>query len=99
MKIPDLASYLLSAHSKLSSASTTPESLGSLVVEDLGWLFPEEIDMIINIGTGHADWGKCKSIRNQDEGKKEPASVPLGLRNRWRIWKILRGIRIDREFD
>lgn len=31
----------------------------------------------------------------EEEGNKKLASAPLGLKNRWRIWKILQGIRLS----
>lgn len=54
--------------------------------------------------TAHGDWEegiqallqKANMISadegGEDEGNQKHASVPLGLKNRWRIWKILQGI-------
>ena len=65
--------------------------------------------MIISTDTGHVEWEKGLPILLQkadmvsaDESGdnkelKKLASAPLELKNRWRIWKILQGIRIDSE--
>ena len=65
--------------------------------------------MIISNDTGHIDWEKGIPLLLQkadmisaDEGgeeneKKKLASAPIGWKNRWRIWKILQGIRVDSE--
>ena len=108
LRIPELISYLSSELPKSSSAITVPESLRSQLVECDGWLFPAEVDMIINNDTGHMDWEKGIPLLLQkvdmmsaDEGREENgkklASAPIGLKNRWRIWNILQGIRVDSE--
>ena len=109
MKIPELISYLLSELPKSSSLAIALESLKNCLVERVGWLFPEEIDMLISNDTGHVDWEngiplllQKADMMSADEGgeeneKKRLASAPLGLKNRWRIWKILQGIRVDSE--
>ena len=109
MKILELISYLSSELPKSSSPTTAPESLRSQLAEGVGWLFPEEIDMIMSNDTGQVDWEKGillllqkPDMMSADEGregneKKQLASTPLGLKNRWRIWKILQGIRVDPE--
>ena len=109
MKIPELTSYLLSELPKSSSPTTESETLKSQLVESLGWLFPEEIDMIISNDTSHVDWEKGiplllqkADMMSADEGgeeneKKNLASAPIRLKNRWRIWKILQRIRVDSE--
>ena len=65
--------------------------------------------MIISNDTGHVDREKGiplllqkADMMSADEGGgdnngKKLASTPLGLKNRWRIWKILQGIRVDSE--
>ena len=58
LRLPDLISYLSSELPKSSSPITVPEFLRSQLVERVGWLFPEEIDMIIGNDTGHLDWEK-----------------------------------------
>lgn len=109
MEIPGLSSYLFSELPKTSSPSTTPEALKRQFMEHVGWLFPEEVDLMISTDPGHIDWEKGIPILLQkadmisaDEGgeqteNKKLASAPLGLKNRWRIWKILQGIRNDSE--
>ena len=107
--LADEIPYLFSELPKSSSLSTAPEFLRSQLVKRVGWLFPEEIDVIISDDTGHVDWEKgiplllekADMISTEEGGeeneKKKLASAPIGLRNRWRIWKILRGIRVDSE--
>ena len=69
---------------------------------EVDWLFPSELESIQLLDDGSHDWTagikmltvKANSIGADDvggESQKENlmASVPLGLRNRWRIWKIL----------
>lgn len=109
MEIPELSSYLCSELPKSTSQSTTPETLRKWFLERVGWLFPEEVDLIISTDPGNIDWEKGIPILFQkvdmisaDEGggqmeDNKLASAPLGLKNRWRIWKILQGIRIDSE--
>lgn len=109
MEVPELSSYLFSKLPKSTSLSTTPETLRKRFLERVGWLFPEEVDLIISTHPGNIDWEKGIPILLQkvdmisaDEGggqmeDKKLASAPLGLKNRWRIWKILQGIRIDSE--
>ena len=65
--------------------------------------------MIMSRDTGQVDWEKGiplllqkADMMSADEGgegneKKKLASAPIGLKNRWRIWKILQGIRVDSE--
>ena len=109
-KIPKLILYLSSKLPNSSSPTTVPESLRSQPVERIGWLFPEEIDLIMsNDDTGHVDWEKSiplllqkADMMSADEGggeneKKKLASALRGLKNRWRIWRILQGIRVDPE--
>ena len=109
MKIPELISYLSSELPKSSSPIAAPESLRSQLVERVGWLFPAEVDMIMNNDTGDMDWEKGIPLLLQkadmmsvdEDGEenetKKLASAPIGLKNRWRIWKILQGIRVDPE--
>ena len=109
MRIPELTSYLLSELPKSSSLAIALESLKSELVERVGWLFPEEIDMLISNDTGLVDWEngiplllQKVDMMSADEGGEENenkrlASAPIGLKNRWRIWKILQGIRVDSE--
>lgn len=105
LKVPKMSSYLLSELPKSSSTSTTQISSNNQLADRLGWLFPEEADTITGNETGNWEEGiqvlleKADLISadegGEDEGKKKLASVPLGLKNRWRIWKILQGIRLD----
>ena len=91
MKTPELIPYLFSELPKSSSSSTAPESLKSQLVKRVGWLFPEEIDMIISNDTGHVNWEKgiplllekVDMISTEEGGeeneKKKLASAPIGL--------------------
>lgn len=100
-----MSSYLLSELPKSSSTSTTQISSNNQLADRLGWLFPEEANTITGSETGN--WKEAIQVLlekadlisadegGEDEGKKKLASVPLGLKNRWRIWKILQGIRLD----
>ena len=57
--------------------------------------------------TGFIDWKKGIEILLQkadmisadeggvEEGNKKLASAPLGLKNRWRIWKILQEMQLS----
>ena len=71
MKIPEMIPYLSSELPKSSSPSTAPESLRSQLVKRVGWLFPDEVDMIISSNTGGVDWEKghtpitCESRDNE----------------------------------
>lgn len=107
MGIPDLPSYLLSELPKLFSTFMTQGSLKDQVVERLGWLAPEETGTVMGNGTDYVDWEKGIPILlekadmisadegGEEEDKKRVASAPLGLKNRWRIWKILQGMRLE----
>ena len=65
------------------------------------WLFPQELEAARLLDEGGHDWiggvrllnVKANSedyIQGGAAGKEEPMSlVPLGLRNRWRIWRVL----------
>lgn len=58
-------------------------------------------------GTDYVEWEKGIPILlekadmisadegGEEEDKKTLASAPLGLKNRWRIWKILQGMRLE----
>lgn len=106
LKIPALPSYL---HSELpkSTSSTAPQAPSQDHLADrLSWLFPEEVQTILGKETEDIDWEKGIEILLQkadmisadeggmEEGNKKLSSAPLGLKNRWRIWKILQGIRL-----
>lgn len=103
-KIPELSSYLLSELPKQTSTITAQELSKDQLADRLGWLFPEEADTIAGNGSGNVEWEegiqtllqKANMISadegGEEEGNKKLASAPLGLKNRWRIWKILQGI-------
>lgn len=107
MRIPDLPSYLLSELPKSSSTFMTQGSLIDQFVERLGWLAPEETDTVMGNGTDYVDWEKGIPIllekadmisadeSGEEEDKKRLASAQLGLKNRYRIWKILQGMRLE----
>ena len=107
LKIPDLPSYLLSELPESSSRPTAQKSSKIQVADCLGWLFPEEADLMAGNETEYGDWEKGIRILLQksnmisadeggeEEGNKKLASAPLGLKNRWRIWKILHGISVS----
>ena len=106
MKIPELTSYLLSEFPKQTTTVTAQRLSKDQLADHLGWLFPEEADTITSNWSGNVDWEegiqtllqKANMISadegGEDEGNKKLASAPLGLKNRWRIWKILQGIRL-----
>ena len=68
---------------------------------EVEWLFPSELESIQLLDNGSHDWAegikllkvKANSIGADVGGESQTeqlvSSVPLGLRNRWRIWKIL----------
>lgn len=67
------------------------------------------VDAIIGNDTGCDDWEQSIEALVQkanmmsadeggvEEGNKQLASAPLGLKNRWRIWKILQGIEFRQD--
>lgn len=102
MKITNLSSFILSElpqHSNSSPASADPEA--NL---EVGWLLPQELEETQLSDQGGHDWiegikllqAKANSIRADGGGEplkgKLMSSVPLGLWNRWRIWKVLERI-------
>ena len=107
MKIPDLSSYLYSELPKSPSTIPLQATFLDHLADRLGWLFPEEAETITGNEIGHIDWEKGIELLFQkadiisadeggvEEGKKKLASAPLGLKNRWRIWKILQEIRLS----
>ncbi|CAD6586962.1 MAG: hypothetical protein ASARMPRED_002896 [Alectoria sarmentosa] len=102
MKISDLSSFILSELPQQSNSSQTPAAHQSEA--EVEWLFPQELKEIQRLDQGGHDWAegirllkeKANSI-SADEGgepqeEKLMSSVPLGLKNRWRIWKVLEHI-------
>lgn len=97
MQTPELIPYLSSELPKSSAPTIVQETLRSQLVKRVGWLFPNEVDMIISNDTEHVDWEKGipllfqkADIMSADEGgreneKRKLTSAPLGLKNRWRI--------------
>ena len=95
---------MLSELPKTSSAITAQTPFNNEIADRLGWLLPEELDTITGNEIGYVDWEKgIQSLiqkanmisadeGGEEEGNKKLVSAPLGLKNRWRIWKILQGI-------
>ena len=98
MKIPNLTSFMLSSIPAVSSDEPRPEDEGPASVD---WLFPEEAQDIDHKNSGYRHWNEGARLMRDST---EPASngntdkpkastdmppVPLGLRNRWRIWTVL----------
>lgn len=99
MKIPSLSSFILS---EIPQKSNNSQSLADHQAEaEIDWLFPQELEAIHHSDQGCHDWAegirmltmKAKSISADVGGEpqigKLMSSVPPGLKNRWRIWKIL----------
>ncbi|KAL9628894.1 MAG: hypothetical protein Q9164_007112 [Protoblastenia rupestris] len=89
-----------------SSALVAQTPSNNEIARQLPWLFSKEIE-IITEGIEQQDWEKgIKILREKastmtaneggmDEEKKKLADVPLGLKNRWRIWKILEDMECE----
>ena len=102
MKIPGLSSFILSELPQQSNSSQTSADLQADV--DVEWLFPQELEEIRHLDQGGHEWVegirllKVKANSIGSDGGGEPrqgklmASVPIGLWNRWRIWKVLEHI-------
>ena len=101
--IPNLSSFILSELPEQLNPSQTPTDHGAKV--KIEWLSFTELDNVQLIDEGGHDWAegikllkaKANSIGADDIGgeprqEKLMSLVPLGLRNRWRIWKILEHI-------
>ena len=68
---------------------------------EIEWLFPSELESTQLLDDRSHDWAegikllkvKANNIRADVGGESQTeqlmSSVPLGLRNRWRIWKVL----------
>ena len=104
--IPGLQSYLVSELSKTSSTSTAQMPPTEQMTDIPSWLFPEKAETIIH-EKRFGDWEKDIEILlqnfkvssiddgSEENGKKRLSSAPLGLKNRWRIWKILESITLS----
>ena len=103
MKIPGLTDFILSSLPRPSNRSQMSADQQADV--EIEWLFPEELEGIRYSDPGSRDWAegirllkmKANSIgadigNEVQRGDGAMASVPLGLLNRWRIWKILERI-------
>ena len=102
MKIPGLSSFILSELPQQSNSSQTSEDPQADV--EVEWLFPQELEETRHLDQGNHDWVegirslKVKANSIGADGGGEPrtgkllASVPPGLWNRWRIWKVLEHI-------
>ena len=100
MKIPGLIDFILSSLPQQSNRSQTlADYQGGFEIE---WLFPQELEVIRHSDPGRHDWAegirllksKADSIRADisselQKGDVGIPSVPPGLLNRWRIWKML----------
>ena len=103
MKIPNLASFVISKIPTQSSSSLESRSNGQGIAS-IEWLFPEEIQAIEHTISESRDWTEGARLLNEEvsnisaeeggdpQDGKMMAVVPLGLKNRWRIWKILEHI-------
>lgn len=72
----------------------------------LPWLFPEEAARLAMGDTSNMIDDEnsqsllakadliCADEGGSDDQQKKLAALPLGLKNRWRIWKILDGITL-----
>ena len=102
-KIPNLSSFILSELPKQSDPSQTPADHKAKV--KIQWLFFDELRSIQLSDEGGHNWtegikllkAKANSVGADDIGgesrqENSMSLVPLGLRNRWRIWKILEHI-------
>ena len=99
MKIPGLSSFILCELPQRSNSSRTSAVPQAKI--EVEWLFPQELEAIQHLDEGGHDWAegiRLLKVRAKDIGADaggEPqraklmSAVPLGLRNRWRVWKIL----------
>ena len=90
----------------MSSTGAAQASSTEQITDLPSWLFPEEAETIIG-EKRFGDWGKDIEMLLQDPkvssiddggeetGEKKLRSAPLGLKNRWRIWKILESISVS----
>lgn len=104
MKIPGLSSFILSELPVQPNPSQTSAGHQAEVELEIEWLFPQELEAIRQLDQGGHDWAegmsslrvKANSIGADAGGeprkRKLMSSVPLGLENRWRIWKVLEHI-------
>ena len=100
--IPSLTAYIVSELPEASPPSTTPSIEQALA--SLSWLFEDEIGEIVEAEKRDVDTiegsrllaEKADLISADESGEEQEtkplASVPLGLKNRWRIWKVLKQI-------
>lgn len=101
MKIPNLTSFMLSKIPAVSSDEPRPDNRGPASVD---WLFPEEAQDIDHENSGYRHWNEGARLmrdstepasdkeRGEPQASTEMPPVPLGLRNRWRIWTVLEHI-------
>lgn len=90
-----------------SSTATVQRPTNKQLADRLGWLLPEELDTVVDANLGPIDWDglidkllrkaaeeghKVGDEEERKEGKLKPKTAPLGLQNRWRIWKILEAV-------
>ena len=106
-KVPDLTSYLINEIRVCSSAVKVDMPTSKQLADRLGWLLPEELDTVMDTKLDCIDWDKLVDTllrkasedshtvgdeEERKEGKLKPTTAPVGLQNRWRIWKILEAI-------
>ena len=105
--ITDLVSYLRTELAKPTRCSAEPKIRKGHLSDVIPWLFPEEVDQL---EASDADaLGSDQQFESMlakadmisaaeggtDDATKKLVDVPLGLKNRWRIWKILGGIGLS----
>lgn len=90
MKIPNLTAFMLCKIPTASQDQPRPDAQGPASID---WLFPEEAQDIAHRNSGYRDWSEgARLMRDSTEQASDKDPVPLGLRNRWRIWNALEHI-------
>lgn len=104
MKIPGLSSFILSELPLQSNPSQKLVGHEPEAEFEIEWLFPQEMEATRQLEQGRHDWAKGISslklkansigadVGAEPRKGKLMSSVPLGLKNRWRIWKVLEHI-------
>ena len=89
---------------ELPVSSVERESRKGHLSDRIPWLFPEEADRLEPSSAGAlgsdrqiasilAKANKISAAEGDtDDTAKQLGGTPLGLKNRWRIWKILEGV-------
>lgn len=108
MKIPGVESYLMAIARDLGLSSVASQGpTKSQLADRLKWILPEELEQWTDTDVSSVDWKKVIPVllqkahengpkagdeEERKEGKLKSTSAPLGLQNRWRIWKILQDV-------